>query len=313
MVAPTQGQLFGWHRRPDDVKRAVATFAFPDADEAIRTFGLVQSTTDTYLYQLRRKMSGQDPISGPQQIGDCTSWMGSEFINSLACCEAYTRSQKDPSTAADFKFEETATEATYATERIDIGKGRLGGSDGGVGAWVFQAFQNVGTTSRPALQRLGYDPTYSGKRAKQWGDQGLPTNVHSLLANNKLTTFTNVTNFDQAVTFIDNGYPVGVCSNRGFEEQRDQDGFCNPKGEWDHAMLFVATKKGSRPGLGILQWWGLNKGHPNGPAWQDAPGNFWWVDADVANSMLAQGDSHTGNGFQGYESRHDVISVKWAA
>ena len=83
---------------------------------------------------------------------------------------------------------------------------------------------------------------------------------------------------------------------------RDAEGFCSPKGRWGHCMCFIGVTGGRRPGLCCLQSWGPNM--PGGPiGLGDHPSCAFWVDAEVADRMLSQGDSWALSAFEGFPAR----------
>jgi hypothetical protein len=116
-----------------------------------------------------------------------------------------------------------------------------------------------------------------------------------------------VRSFEQARDAIVNGYPVAVCSNQGFSEQRDQDGFDKASGVWNHCMKFIGVKDDSRAGLLCMNSWGT--GRVGGPTGQySIPDSTFWVDAAVCNRMLGQGDSYALASFSGYQRREQKIA-----
>ena len=54
----------------------------------------------------------------------------------------------------------------------------------------------------------------------------------------------------------------------------------------------------ARPGACFFQSWGPTQ--PTGPLTLDQPGNSFWVDRDVVESMIAAGDSWSISQFEGY-------------
>lgn len=277
---------FGWHDRPKDVDAIVSKLPVPvfpvkanNADE------------DSLLYLTVRKVSGTDLDPGPQAIGDCTSWGWAGCVDTVQCVEI------DAGRAE--KFKRTATEAIYALERVEVGKGQIRG-DGGVGAWCAEAVSKYGTLSRDVVG------TYSGQRAKQWGNQGLSKEMEDQARSHLIKTVSQVTSAEQVKQAIQNRYPVAVCSNRGFTMTRDRQGFCAPRGSWGHCMKIIAYRGGGRPGLLIVQSWGPNT--PDGPKDLDQPDNSFWAEMDVVDSMVRQGDSFTMSQFEGYP---DQDTVSW--
>jgi hypothetical protein len=67
-------------------------------------------------------------------------------------------------------------------------------------------------------------------------------------------------------------------------------------------MCLIGARSGTRPGLCCLQSWGPNT--PDGPiGLGDHPACAFWIDAEVADGMLAQGDSWALSAFDGFPAR----------
>jgi hypothetical protein len=195
----------------------------------------------------------------------------------------------------------TATEAIYALSRVEVGKGRLGGGDGSIGSWAAEAVQKWGTLRR--MKYLTVDlSTYSGSRAKAWGmpRAGLPDELEPLAREHPVQAASLVTSYEQARDAIANGYPVAVCSNQGFTESRDAEGFARASGSWAHCMAFLAVDDNAkRPGLLCQNSWGPD--WIRGPVRHNQPPGSFWVDAATANRMLSRDpDSFAVSGFVGF-------------
>jgi len=186
--------------------------------------------------------------------------------------------------------------------RVDIGGQRGSFSDGAVGAWAAKAVSTIGTVDRDLVG------PYDGQRAKSWGARGVPDTIKSQAGQHKVTTVSLIQTYEELEDALANGYPVTVCSNQGFTLQRDQDGFCRPKGSWGHCMLIVGVRADSRPGACIFQSWGSEM--PSGPLGLDQPPNSFWAERDVVSSMLAMQDSWALSQFEGYPGQ--VIPDHWS-
>ncbi|OGT57695.1 MAG: hypothetical protein A3E01_02860 [Gammaproteobacteria bacterium RIFCSPHIGHO2_12_FULL_63_22] len=112
-----------------------------------------------------------------------------------------------------------------------------------------------------------------------------------------------VQSYTQARDALANGYPVGVCSDRGFtmDPQLDRKAgkkFGVPRGTWHHAMTFIGVDDDpQRPAVYCQNSWSADAHGP--PAGDEPPGGFW-VDADVADYMLRQNDSFAYSQFEGF-------------
>ena len=118
----------------------------------------------------------------------------------------------------------------------------------------------------------------------------MPDDLETLAKEHPVREVAHVRSWKECRAAIRNGYPVVVCSDQGFAMERDEDGFCNPRGTWYHAMAVIGVRGGARPGGFLLNSWGpdAHRG-PRFPA--DAPACGFWVDSDVLDRMLRQGDS----------------------
>jgi hypothetical protein len=130
----------------------------------------------------------------------------------------------------------------------------------------------------------------------------LPDDLEPEARRYPVKTVSLVKSFDEARAALGNGYPVAVCSDQGFSMSRDAEGFCSPRGTWHHCMCFIGVTVGRRPGLCCVQSWGPQT--PGGPIGiGDHPACAFWVEADVADRMLAQGDSWALSAFAGFPGR----------
>jgi hypothetical protein len=228
------------------------------------------------LYSAFKDVLGKYPDYPAQEIGDCVSF-GHAHANDLAQCVEIRLG--DPAV-----YEETDTEFIYGTARSVAGM--LGQPDDGCyGAAAVQAMTTIGEVSR---EQLGTDGAYSGDRAKEWGTKGIPASTVAKAAPYKLGSAAQVSTWDELVAAISNGYPVTICTDRGFTMKRDSQGFCREKGTWGHCM-FIAGVRFDRPGACIIQSWGDDQ--PAGPTGLDQPSYSFWSERDVIERILAEGDS----------------------
>ena len=231
------------------------------------------------------------------------SWLGLG-IDILASVEERLHGEQESQPA------ETATEVLYASGRVEIGRGRLGSGDGSIGAWQSKAVRQYGTLLR---QRYGdHDfTTYSGRKAKELGmpRAGVPDELEPTMREHLVKQTSLVTDYEQARDAIANGFPVAVCSGQGFSNRRDNDGFARASGRWSHCMLFSGVNDATRrPGLLCQNSWGTSwNGGLKGEF--DIPDGSFWVDADVATSMLRVQDSFAMSAFQGYPKRDTLLDT----
>lgn len=254
------------------------------------------------LHQCLTQIRGSYPIYS-QTIGDCVSHGWSKGIMATLSSDIVVRGESE-----EWPGHDIASEWIYGTSRVLVGRGRLGNSDGSIGSWAARAVLEHGTLLRKKYGQ--FDLTrYSGRVAKDWGYRGLPVrelepiaDEHPISRNAAL-----VTSYEQARDAIANGYAVPVCSNQGFSDNRDSQGFARPQGSWAHCMCFVSVDDtGNRPGLLCDNSWGAN--WINGPKRHDQPDGSFWVDAQVADRMLRQEDSFAIPGYEGFVKR----DIEWS-
>lgn len=324
---------FGWLDRPEIVESGLKTMPVPMFGSSTGGLDLVRASDEkreTLMYEIFRKVVGEDAPKGPQGIGDCTAWGWSGSVNKLQATNIVDKIAEinenlaselivvpqngwsselvealEHIRASQFEYQEIMTEATYALGRVEIGQQHGSMEDGGTGIWCAQASTRFGYLSRKAFETKhgAGSGTYSPERAKKWGASGLPDEFEPEARLHVCKVASMVTSFKEAAACIQNLQPVPVCSNRGFTMTRDNQGFCLPQGTWYHCMYFDSVRW-DRPGLLCNQSWGKNT--PTGPVYKDQPDNAFWVDASVVDYMLSQRDSYTINNFGMYVKRNYV-------
>jgi hypothetical protein len=233
-----------------------------------------------------------------QTIGDCVSHGFGLGVDILKAVQIQVGARENWTG-------ETATEIVYAASRVEVGRGQLGNGDGSVGAWAAEAVgpDSIGTLVRGRYGNLDLT-TYSGATAKKLGGPraGVPDALEPQAREHPVKTRSLVRTYEEARDAIANGYPVPVCSNRGFASRRDAKGFAKPSGSWAHCMLFGAVDdEDSRPGLCCINSWPPD--WISGPRRHDQPEGSFWVDADVVNRMLGELDSFALSGYVGYPAQ----------
>lgn len=282
-------KLGGWVPDPLAVQAVLSGMPRPTFGSAAPLLKGSGDDATVLLYKAFKEVNGGKYIPYVAQgTGDCVSMGTAHGIDLLSAVEITIG--KEPE-----EFKQTATEVVYAMSRVDIGGGQLGRSAGSVGAWAAKAVSTLGTVSRDVVG------PYSAQRADDWGYRGVPAEIKAKAKDYKVRTVSLVSSWEEAADSIANGYPIPVCSNRGFTLTRDAQGFCRPSGRWDHCMLICGIRGGSRPGACIMQSWGMDS--PSGPLDLDQPPNSFWADAEVVAAMLAQRDSWSLSGFDGYPNR----------
>lgn len=247
----------------------------------------------TYLAYLAFKQVIGNLLSNFQELGDCVGngWaLGVDHVAAL-----------DVVNGLEDWVARCSTEAVYALSRVEIGKGRLGNSDGSMGAWAADAVVKYGT-----LHRLKYgeiDLTkYRPDLAKAWGRRGygLPNDLEPVAKQHVVEKTALIDNWADYCDSLAAGHVVVICSNKGFNTKRDKDGFLTPgRKPWYHCMFGAGADTDThRPGACIWNSWGED--WVSGPTRLDQPQGSFWADADVVDDMLSQGDSYAIAGYKGF-------------
>lgn len=310
--APVQ-RFMGYQAQPRETERFLKTMPKPTLPEAAPEL-IRRSSDDTPVLLYRAlyeayawRYPGSEWIVGAQGIGDCVSWGWAHG------CDIHL--------AVMFKLGSTsvwkpaATEAIYGGSRVEANGGRHAGyGDGSYGGAAAKFVRDFGVVFREPYAELNLDLSkYSSSRAKDWGNFGCGGRddngrLDTIAKKHPVRNVALVSTFAEAAAAISSGYPVPVCSGRGFSYQRDSEGFCRPSGSWSHCMCFIGVRY-DRPGLLCLNSWGPKAF--TGPKWpEDQPEGSFWVDADVAEGMLRGRDSFAVSGYEGFPYR-DLKHGDW--
>lgn len=236
---------------------------------------------------------------GAQKIGSCVGWGWALSCDILAACDIHLRGEHEV-------YGGRVLEASvYAFSRVEIRGQRNLGGDGSYGSAAAKAVTKFGT--------LHYGQNYngtiitdvgSGTREKEWGRDGVPDELEPFAAEHKVSDVALVADFASAAKAIQNGYPVAVCSMRGFS-MKLRDGYLTPMGTWAHCMMFAGVKWKPKPALLCVNSWGDCY---EGTVDESLPVQFQrsagWVEADVCTEMLAGEDSFALSGYSGFAPRH---------
>lgn len=124
-----------------------------------------------------------------------------------------------------FQFFDTAIEPTYGGGRIEIGKGRLGRSDGNIGAWCAEFVKRWGVCSRQNYSSLKIDLSeYSIPISRDWGLRGVPDAFEPVLKQHPVSTITKITSLEQLKRALANGYGVAESSGYLLRRTRNANG-----------------------------------------------------------------------------------------
>jgi hypothetical protein len=304
---PIPADLFGYNANPRATaawaSRAGNTIFSLAAPEIVKGAGRGKMA---FPYRAIEKLTGQPLKCHEQTIGDCVSHGVAMVLKILAAIEILAGDEEE--------YREISTEAIYALSRVQVGKGAIGTSDGSVGAWAAEAVQKFGVLPRdiyPRDSRNSWDLTaYSGDLAREWGmpRRGLPAKLLTEAAPYTVGQASLVTSYEDAIDAIYAGYCPAVCSNQGFNDKRDLNGFLRAEGVWPHCMAVIGyDDTGPNPGILIINSWPPS--WISGPTRHNQPAGSFWCRPEVFNRMVSrQPDSFVYSRLKGFPPRTKVIN-----
>ena len=232
-----------------------------------------------------------------QDIGDCVSQGSALGVDTLTTVQIGLLGKNE-----EWKGP-CSTESIYGGGRVEVGKGKIKRFDGMTGAWAGEWVRDYGILLRGVYGDIDLTK-YRPDLARLWGRNGVPENLKKLAKPHPVKTVTLVEGFDQAADSIANGYPVLVCSNVGYVDRTDDEGFLSRgKKPWNHGMLIWGIDTISkRQGGCIANSWGTN--WISGPQHKlGTPAGCFWADAKNIDAMLKQEDSFAFSNYIGYPRR----------
>jgi len=284
---------FGWNPDPRGAEAFVSTLPHPTLAEAAPNF-VADEKKDVFLGgYLLQAMPEWKRLSQP--IGSCVGWGTALTCDILAACGILLRHESEQWGGR------TLEASVYGFSRVEArGQSRNLGGDGSPGFHAAKAIRDWGT--------LHYGVDYNGKKftevsgslEKAWGRDGIPEDLEPFAKKRTVREVTLVKNFDQYAAAIQNGYPVFICSNRGFNMTM-KDGWLSPSGVWMHCMMGCGVRW-DRPGGFVPNSWGeCYRGSVDERLPKPFQRSGGWVEAKVLDSMLSQGDSYAVAGYNGFE------------
>jgi len=265
---------------------------------------LSQAGPDLVLDEARDVFLGQyllkcDPAwkRGAQKIGSCVGWGWSLSCDILAACDILLRNESE-------SYGGRVLEASvYGFSRCEVRGGRNLGGDGSYGGAAAKAVTKYGTLHYGVNYNGTTFTDNSGSREKEWGRDGVPDALEPFAAQRKVSTVALVRTFEDAAKAIQNGYPVAVCSMRGFSMTL-RDGYLTPMGSWAHCMMFAGVRWNPRPALLCVNSWGdCYSGSVDPQLPRQFQKSAGWVDSSTCTSMLSGEDSFALSGYEGFPPR----------
>jgi hypothetical protein len=289
--------LMGYTPNPRATAEFLATLPRPTLAQAGPDL-VLDETKDVFLGQYLLDVA-PGWKRGSQKIGSCVGWGFALSCDILAACDIALRGESET-------YGGRVLEASiYAFSRVEVRGSRNLGGDGSYGGAAAKAVTKYGTLHYGIDYGSGdrFDDN-SGSREKEWGRDGVPDRLEPFAAKHKVSTVALTTDFESAAKAIQNGYPVAVCSMRGFSMTLRDGGYLTPMGQWAHCMMFAGVRWKPRPALLCVNSWGdcysgdVDKSLP--VQFQRSAG---WVEASVCNSMLSGEDSFALSGYAGFPPR----------
>lgn len=205
-----------------------------------------------------------------------------------------------------------SAEVIFGLSRIEIGDVKRFGKKFGGGShniWAVRAIKEYGVVARLNYPSLGQDlRNPSPKKAIYFGRRGIPTGLEKVARLHPIKDYVSIDSYEECRAAIYMGYPVVVGSNQGFGDRpltRDSEGFLSPPkrlffpSKWNHSMVIIGVADQGRRGCLILNSWGTN--WIRGPQrFGGEPAGSFWVDWDIIDRMVKQGDAFAIRGFVGY-------------
>jgi hypothetical protein len=293
----------GWIDHQESVKEVITSAKFPFLATSANLLAGTGEGKTVLLHKIYENVTGRKFPTLTQAIGDCTSFALASCIHCLMSAEIFLKDEIEY--VPEFLC---STEYIYGVSRVLIGKGIFKRGDGSTGAFSVEGTSKYGTLLRKKYDSIDLT-NYSGQRAKEFGLNGPPPDLIPIAREHCVRTYSLVKTYEECRDAIANGYAVMICSNQGFTNVRDSDGYSKGYGTWPHALAAIGIKSDKRKGILILNSWGENWN--SGPLVDQPPGSFWAEGNLVEDRMLSAGDSWAISNFDGYKPRDlswDVIS-----
>lgn len=247
------------------------------------------------LWEVGRKLFGQDTPNYPQEVGDCVSFGAKNGIEHVQFFPI--------SNGASAEFKRIFPPYLYGIGRVLIGKGQLRpNQDGSLGVWQAKAVMQYGTVP---IDAPGC-PAYSGSIARKWGaPPGPPREFLDYGAKYLVKSAALVKTWADVVQALMNGYPVTIASNVGFDMTPRSDGFHHHSTQWGHQMVIIGAHNDPSNEYGcILNSWGDVHGQVKdfvtGEIWPK--GTLRVLRKDI-EKILREGDSFAYSQFDGFPTQ----------
>lgn len=306
----------GWVRDDAEVERIMGLLPMPVFGDSAASLAGSGEGKDVFLWEAEIAVLGKLLDAWKQTLGTCVAQgTGRAVQDTLLCQIAFGKRPQQFINQVD-------TSTIYAGSRIEVGKRRLGRSEGSVGAWGARWCENWGVIPRGVYG--SYDLTQpDDERAQEWGSSadGVPAALEAVAKMRPVKTISQISRIEEARDALANWHALAVCSSQGFKTQRDENGFCAPWGTWAHCMEWrgVGVARRNEPFVVIQQSWGNS---PTGPdivrlesgRETKLPMGCFACRFEVADRMLRQQDSWAFSGAEGWPAQaYDFSAWETAA
>jgi hypothetical protein len=303
---------YGWIYSPRDVEAILTTLPMPLFGLSASDIADDEALGDFFYWELEPKVLGGNLGAHDQDgVGSCVGHGCGGAVEDLMVIEIACDNEEPEEFPVGVNPRKpfVSVESIYGPSRVEIGKSKISG-DGSVGAWASKSVQEYGVLFR---KRYGnYDLTEaSPKREREWGRIGLPDELEPEAREHLVQTISLFQSGEELFNAARAGIPGHIASSQGFTTVRDKNGFCAPKGTWQHDMRYrgAGIVKGNRPAVAIGQSW---RDSPNGPnkvtlesgRELELPQGVFLVDLEVIDRMVRRGrDSWGLSKFVGFRRR----------
>lgn len=238
------------------------------------------------------------------QVGSCVGCAKATTIDHLRACDIAIRKQPEQHPKVKGRVVRTSAEFAYGAGRQIAGQ--LGRWDGSIGAWSARAVRDMGTISMMKHGSIDLT-TYSEERCRRYALRGVPKSLLAKAKKHRCLSIVPVKTLKQAVSLIQNGYPLHICSSFGTRDQRDSDGFVRWNASWAHSMMWsswIAIKQRNgrwKRGMGTENSWGdrhMGGGLPSD--FRDLPYGGFVMYQDTVERIIHSGEVYAIGGYIGY-------------
>lgn len=229
------------------------------------------------------------------RVGSC---VGMGTANALDVMQAYNITEEGQAESLPYRH---SADAMYGISRHAIGM--FSGKDGSYGAAAIRGGMEIGLLYERAYDGVDLE-SYSESRARQWASSGVPPAMRDEAGRHKLVAYQRVTSGEQAWALAGAGRPIIMCSQVGWDGERDADGAIRRSGRWAHCMAAGAARRTTRSGrrlLLVLQSYGSD--YVKGPYYADQPLGSFYADVEDIDAAVRQGDSWAVSDAAGFAAR----------